>query len=78
MTLNPFAPTFRPQQRAKPFSCSRPQPLVAMDSSEPSDCAAKVAKASITNSRSPQIEEQIHSLSAQLNQLQTYSESSFH
>ena len=63
MTLNPFAPTFRPQQRPKPYSFGQNQPLVAMDSSETSDPPAKVAKSSI--------EEQIHSLSAQLNQLRT-------
>ena len=45
-----------------------------MDSSEKPDSPAKVAKTSITNSHSSQIEEQIHSLSAQLNQLQTFSE----
>ena len=47
-----------------------------MNPSEPSDSPAAGAKASTANSRSPQIEEQVHSLSAQLNQLQTYSESS--
>ena len=76
MTLNPFAPTFRPQQRPKPYSFSRPKTFVAMNYSEPSDSRATGAKASAAESHSPQIEEQIHSLSAQLNQLQTYSESS--
>ena len=47
-----------------------------MNSSEPSDSPATGAKASTANSRSPQPEEQIDSLSAHLNQLQTYSESS--
>ena len=47
-----------------------------MNSSEPSDSPATGAKAFSANSHSPQIEEQIHSLSVQLNQLQTYSESS--
>ena len=76
MTLNPFAPTFCPQQRPKLYSLSRNQRLVAMDSSEKSDFPAKVAKTSLTNSHSSQIEEQIHFLSAQLNQLQTFSEAS--
>ena len=75
MTLIPFAPTFRPQQRPISYSFSRPQPFVAMNSSEPSDSPATVAKASTANPRSPPIDEQIHSLSTQLNQLQTYSES---
>ena len=61
MTLNPFAPNFCPQQRPKPYSLIRNQRLVAMDSSEKSDSPAKVAKTSITNSHSSQIEEQIHS-----------------
>ena len=74
MTLNPFAPTFRPQQRPKHYCLSQKQPFVEMDSSEPSDFPAKVAKSSSTNSHLQPIEEQIHSLSAQLNQLQTYSE----
>ena len=77
MTLNPFAPTFCPQQRPKPYSLSRNQPLVAMDSSDKSDSPAEVAKTSISNSHSSQIEEQIHSLSAQLNQLQTFSEANY-
>ena len=47
-----------------------------MNSSEPSDSPATGAKASTANSRSPQIEEQTHSLTFQLDQLQTYSESS--
>ena len=76
MTFNPFAPTFRPHQRPKLYSFNRPKTLVVMDSSEPSDFPATGAKAYTANSRSPQIEEQIRSLSFQLNQLQTYSESS--
>ena len=76
MTLNPFAPTFRPQQRPKPYSLSRKQPLVEMDSSGPSESHTKAAKAPTSNSHPQPIEEQIHSSSAQLNQLQTYSESS--
>ena len=76
MTVNPFATTFRPQQRPKPYSFSRPQFHVAMNSSETSDSAATTAKASTANPHSPPIEEQLHSFSAQLNQLQTYSESS--
>ena len=47
-----------------------------MNSSEFSDPLAKVAKASTAESPSSQIDEQIRLLSAQLNQLQTYSESS--
>ena len=76
MTLNPFSPTFRPQQRPKPYSFSRPKAFAAMNSSEPSNSPATGAKASTAESHSPQIDEQIHLLSAQLNQLQTYSESS--
>ena len=76
MTLNPFAPNFGPQQRPKRYSFDRPKNLVAMDSSETSVSPATSTKASTANSRSPQIEEQIHSLSVQLNQLQTYSECS--
>ena len=76
MTLNPFAPTFCPQQRPEPYSFGRPKNLVATDSSKKSVSPAKVARTSITNSHSSQIEEQIHSLSAQLNQLQTSSEAS--
>ena len=76
MTLNQFAPTFHPQQRPKRYSFSRPKTLVAMSSSKPSDSPATGDKASTANSRPPPIEEQIHSLSAQLNQLQTYSEAS--
>ena len=76
MTLNPFAPTFRPQQRPKPYSFNRPQTLLAMNSSESSNPLAKVAKASTADSPSSQIEEKIRLLSAQLNQLQTYSEAS--
>ena len=76
MTLNPFAPNFCPQQRPKHYSLSRNQPLEAMDSSEKSDSPAKAARTSITNSNSSQIEERIHSLSAQLDQLQTFSETS--
>ena len=74
MTLNPFAPTFRPQQRPKPYSLSQKQPVVEMDSAGPSDSPTKVAKSSTSNSPSQPIEEQIQSLSAQLSQLQTYSE----
>ena len=76
MTLNPFAPTFRPQQRPKQYSFNRAKTLLAMNFSESSDSQAKVAKASTAESPSSPIEEQIHLLSAQLNQLQTYSESS--
>ena len=76
MTLNPFAPTFRPQQRPKPYSFSRPNTLVAMNPSQPSVSIATDAKTSTAESPSPQIEEQIRWLSVQLNQLQTYSESS--
>ena len=76
MTLNPFAPNFRPQQRPKPYSLSRKQPLVEMDSSAPSDSPTKTAKAPTSNPHPQPIEEQIHSLSVQLNQLQTYSETS--
>ena len=76
MTLNPFAPTFRLQQRPKLYSLSRKQPFVEMDSSEPCDSPAKVAKASTPNPHPQPTEEQIHSLSAQLNQLQTNSEAS--
>ena len=47
-----------------------------MDSSGPSDSPTKAAKALTSNSPPQPIEEQLHSLSAQLNQLQTYSESS--
>ena len=47
-----------------------------MNSSESPDSLEKVAKASTAESPSPQIEEQIRLLTAQLNQLQTYSESS--
>ena len=78
MTLPPFAPTFRPQQRPKLYSFSRPKVLVAMNSSETSDSPATGAKAYTANFRSPQIEEHIHSLSAPLNQLKTYSKSSIH
>ena len=76
MTLNPFAPTFRPQQRPKPYSLSRKHPLVEMDSSGPSDSPTKAANALASDCHPQPIEEQIHSLSAQLNQLQTYSEAS--
>ena len=76
MTLNPFAPTFRPQQRPKPYSFSRRNTLVAMNAPQPLDSLPTKAKASTAESPSPQIEEQIRLLSAQLNQLQTYSESS--
>ena len=47
-----------------------------MESCKHSDSPAKFAKASTANSHSHQIEEQIHSLMAQLNQLQIYSEAS--
>ena len=76
MTLNPFAPTFRPQHRPKPYSFSRPNTLAAMNASQPPDSLPTNAKASTAESPSPQIEEQIRLLSVQLNQLQTYSESS--
>ena len=76
MTLNPFAPTFRPQQRPKPYSFNRPKTLLAMNSSGSSNSLAKVAKASTAEFPSSQVEQQIRLLSAQLNQLQTYSESS--
>ena len=76
MTLNAFAPTFCPQQRPKPYSSNRPKALVAMSSSDLTDFPVTGDKASIANSRVPQIEEQIHSLSVHLNQLQTDSESS--
>ena len=72
MTLNPFAPTFRP----KPYSLSRKQPIEEMDSSEPSDSPTIAANAHTSNPDPQPIEEQIQSLSAQLSQLQTYSESS--
>ena len=75
MTLNPFAPTFCPQQRPKPYSLSRRQRLVEMDSSGTSDFPTQAARASTPNPHPQAIEEQIQSLSAQLNQLQTYSES---
>ena len=74
MTLNPFASPFCPQQRPKPYSFNRPKTLMAMNPSQQSDSPATGAKASTAKSPSPQIEEQIQSLSAQLNQLQTYSE----
>ena len=72
MTLNPFAPTFCP----KPYSLSRKQPLEEMDSSEHSDSPTKAAKLLTSNPHPQPIEEQIQSLSAQLSQLQAYSESS--
>ena len=75
MTLNPFAPTFRPQQRPKPYSLSRKQPLEEMNSSEHSDSPTSAAKAPTSNPHPQPIEEQIQSLSAQLSQLQTHSES---
>ena len=74
MTLNPFAPTFRHQQRPKPYSFNRSKALVAINSPEPSNSSPLKAKASTANSHSPQIKEQIHVLSVQLNQLQTHSE----
>ena len=77
MTLNPFASPFRPQQRPKPYSFNRPKALMAMNPSQPSDSPATGAKASIAESPRLQTEEQIRLLSDQLNQLQTYSESSF-
>ena len=76
MTLNPFAPTFCPRQRPKPYSLSRKHPLVEMDSSGLSDSPTKAANALASDSHPQPIEEQIHSLSAQLNQLQNYSEAS--
>ena len=69
MTLNPFAPTFRPQQRPEPNSISRPQILKAMNSSELSDYHAIGAKASTAIPCSDQIEEKIHSFGAKFNQL---------
>ena len=72
MTLNPFAPTFRP----KPYSLSRKQPLEEMDSSEPFDSPTIAANAPTFNHHPQPIAEQIQSLSAQFSQLQTYSESS--
>ena len=74
MTLNPFAPTYRPQQRPKPYSLSRKQSSLEMDSPGPSEPPTKAAKAPTSNPHPQPIEEQIHSLSAQLNQLQTYYE----
>ena len=47
-----------------------------MDSSEPSDSPTIAAKAPTPNRHPQPIEEQIQSLSAQLSQLQSYSESS--
>ena len=47
-----------------------------MDSSGPSDFPAKFAKAPTSNPHPQPIEEHIHSLSAQWNQLETYSEAS--
>ena len=76
MKLNPLAPTFRPQQRPKPYSLSGKQPLVEMDSSGLSNPPTEAAKASTSNPHSQPIEEQVQSLSAQLHQLQTYSEAS--
>ena len=76
MTMNPFAPTFRPQQRPKLYSFSRPKTLGAMNPSQRSDSLATDAKTSAAESPSPQNEEQIRLLSVQLNQLQTYSVSS--
>ena len=49
---------------------------MAINTSENSDSPATCAIASTAKSHSPQIEEQIHSLSAQFNQLQTFSEPS--
>ena len=72
MTLNPFAPTFHP----KPYSLNRKQPLEEMDSSEHSDSPTKAAKVLTSNPHPQPIGEQIQSLSAQLSQLQAYSESS--
>ena len=72
MTLNPIAPTFRP----KPYSLSRKQPLEKMDSSEPSDSPTIAAIAPTSNPHPQPIEEQTQWLSAQLSQLQAYSESS--
>ena len=72
MTLNPFAPTFRP----KLYSLSRKQPLEEMDSSEPSDSPTIAAKAPTSNPHPQLIDEQIQSLSAQLSHFQCYSESS--
>ena len=74
MTLNPFASPFRPQQRPKPYSFNRPKALMAMNPSQPPDSPAAGTKTPTAESSPPQIEEQIQSLSAQLNQLQTYSE----
>ena len=68
MTLYPFEPTFRPQQRPKLWPFCQPKARVAVIFSEPSDSPATGAKASTANSRFPQIEEQIHSLSVQLDQ----------
>ena len=76
MALKPFAPTFRAQQRPKPYFFGRPKTLVAMNSSKSSDSPATGNKAPTANSCPPPIEEHLHSLSAQLNQLQTYSEAS--
>ena len=76
MTLNQFAPTFGPQQRPKPYSLSRTNPLVEMDSSGPSNSPTKAAKVLTSNPHPQPIEEQIQSLSTQLSQLQAYSESS--
>ena len=77
MTLNPLVPTFPPQQRSTLYSFSQLKTLFAMNFSKPCDSPAIGAIAPTANFCSPQMEEQIHSLSAQLNQLQAYSESSF-
>ena len=74
MTLNPFAPTFRPQQRPKSYSLSRKQRFVEMDPSGHSDSPTKTANPPTSNPHPQPIEEQIQSLSAQLSQLPTYSE----
>ena len=73
-TRNPFAPIFCQQHSPKRYSLSRKQPLVKIDSSGPSDSPTKTAKAPTSNPPPQPVEEQIHSLSAQLNQLQIFSE----
>ena len=74
MTVNPFVPTFRPQQLPKRYSFSRKQPLVETDSSGLNDSPTKAAKAPTSSPHPQLIGEQIHSLSVQLNQLQISSE----
>ena len=76
MMLNPLVPTFSPKTNPKPYSLGRPTRDQGLELLEPIPIATSSAKTPPPVVCFSQLEEKIHSLNTQMDQLKTFSESS--